>query len=326
MSLEFVLPRPGAPSSSKSPIPGPSEASFTETFGTLLPPVRYLNADKGKAAYYEILPSSSGNSSNTPDRVLFIHGVQTPALGMLPLASALHASFPHAHFVLIDLWGHGLSDTPVLPHDSSLFHGLIDELMDHLNWHNAHLIGFSFGGALTVGYVASRSSRVHSFTLIAPAGLIRSSSFTEKERAHLRGDDEVADRKWVLDWLEGGELVVPADWKERVRRGEVVAEAVREWQMREHPGHPASVVAVFRDGGVLDNDAEFIRAVRTDIPSLAILGELDDVCSKETLDGYGFPNVVVVPTAGHGVVRERVPEVAGFIRDFWSKLNKAGSG
>jgi pimeloyl-ACP methyl ester carboxylesterase len=245
---------------------------------------------------------------------------------MLPLASALHASFPHAHFVLIDLWGHGLSDTPVLPHDSSLFHGLIDALLDHLDWPNAHLVGYSFGGALTVGYVASRSSRVQSFTLIAPAGLIRSLDMTAKELGYLRGNDEVAARKCILDILEGGELVVPEDWRERVGRGEVVAEAVREWQMREHPGHTASVVAIFRDGGVLDNEAEFIRAVRTGIPSLAILGELDDVCSKEMLDGLGFPNVFVVPEVGHGVVREKVPEVAGFISDFWSQLKKASSG
>jgi pimeloyl-ACP methyl ester carboxylesterase len=326
MALELVLPRPGAAlDSSKPPIAGPSEAAFTETFGTLLPPAKYLNSADGKAAYYEILPSSSGNSSPTPDRVLFIHGVQTPALGLVPLARALHASFPDAHFVLVDLWGHGLSDTPVLPHDSSLFHKLLDALLDHLEWPSAHLVGYSFGGALTVGYVASRTSRVKSFTLVAPAGLIRSSNFTAEGHAHLRGGDEVAARKWVLELLEGGELVVPADWKERVGRGEVVAEAVREWQMREHPGHTASVIAVFRDSGVLDNAAGFVKAVQTGVPSLAVLGELDDVCSKEELNQLGFADVYVVPEAGHAVVRERVPEVAGFIGEFWTKLNKSSS-
>lgn len=323
---EFGLPRPGgAPSSSKSPIPGPAEAAFTETFGTLLPPAKYLNTVNGKAAYYEVLSSSPENSSHTPDRVLFIHGVQTPALGMLPLARALHESFPRAHFVLVDLWGHGLSDTPVVPHDSNLFHQLLDALLDQLEWPSAHLVGFSFGGALTVGYVASRSSRVQSFTLVAPAGLIRSSNFTAEQQGHLRGGDEAAARKWVLEFLEGGELVVPADWKERVGRGEVVAEAVREWQMHEHPGHVASVVAVFRDGGVMDNDAEFVRAVRTGIPSLAVLGGMDSVCSERELNELGFANVAVVTQAGHGVVRERVPEVAAFISDFWTKLNQAST-
>ncbi|KAF2125617.1 alpha/beta-hydrolase [Dothidotthia symphoricarpi CBS 119687] len=328
-SSDFALPRPGgAPSVSKTPIPGPAEAAFTETFGTLLPPAKYLNTVHGNAAYYEMLPSgslSSENSPQIPDRVLFIHGVQTPALGMLPLARALHASFPHAHFVLVDLWGHGLSDTPVIPHDSNLFHQLIDALLDQLNWPSAHLIGFSFGGALTVGYAASRSSRVQSFTLVAPAGLYSSSNFKVEELGYLRGDDEAAARKWVLQWLEGGELVVPADWKERVGKGEIVAEAVREWQMREHSGHVASVVAVVRDGGIMDNDAEFVKAVHTGIPSHAILGGTDDVCSQHQLEEVGFANVAVIPQVGHGVVRERVSEVAALIHEFWTGLPKKPS-
>lgn len=324
-SGDFVLPRPdgAAPSASKTPIAGPTEAAFTDTFGALLPPAQILTTASEKAAYYEILPSSSAPS---PHRVLFVHGVQTPALGMLPLARTLQSSFPSAHLVLVDLWGHGLSDTPVVPHDPSLFHRLLDALLDRLGWPSAHLVGFSFGGALTVGYVASRRSRVQSFTLVAPAGLIRSSSFTAEQQGYLRGSDEPAARRWILEWLEGGELLVPADWKERVGRGEVVAEAVRQWQMREHPGHTASVIAVFRDGGVMDNDAEFVRAARTGIPALVVLGELDGVCSKQELNELGFADVFVVPQAGHGVVRERVPEVAGFISDFWAKsINASGN-
>lgn len=328
---DLVLPRPGGPpSSSTIPIPGPTEDSFTGTFGALLPPAKYLNTVNGKAAYYEIppstsSPSSSGNTAHTLNRVLLIHGVQTPALGMLPLARALKASFPRSHFALVDLWGHGLSDTPVVPHNAILFHQLLDNLLDQLEWPSVHLLGFSFGAVVTVGYVASRPSRVQGFTLVAPAGFIRSSDFTAEQLGHLRGDDEIAARKWILEFLEGGDLVVPADWKERVRRGDIVAEAVREWQMREHPGHVASVVAVFRDGGVMDNDAEFIKAVHTGIPSLVVLGETDDLSSKQQLNEIGFANVAVVPQAGHGVVRERASEVATIISDFWTKSNTASA-
>lgn len=315
---ELVLPRPGVePKSPKNPIPGPSEGAFTETFGRLLPPAKFLDTTNGKAAYYELLPSD--NNSGPHDRVLLIHGVQTPALGMLPLAKAMQKSFSHAHFVLLDLWGHGLSDTPVVPHTADLFHGLIDALLDHLNWSSAHLVGFSFGGSLTAGYVATRPSRVQSFVLVAPAGLLRSAALSDEEKGHMNGDNEVAARKWVLQWLEGGELVVPQDWKERVEKGEVVAEAVREWQMREHAGHTASVVAIVRDGGVMDKHEQFKKAVATGLPSLAVLGALDDLCSKEQLTGLGFKNVAVVPGVGHGVVRERAVEVGSLVADFWEK-------
>ncbi|KAF5848395.1 hypothetical protein GGP41_005804 [Bipolaris sorokiniana] len=311
----LVLPRPGAESLlSNSPIPAPVEKSFTSAFGTLLPPVRYLTNNNAKAAYYSIPPSSSPElDKKSPERVLFIHGVQTPAL-----ARKLHASIPSAHFVLIDLWGHGLSDTPIASHEAGLFYGLIDTLLDHLEWPFAHLVGFSFGASLTAGYVASRATRVQNYVLVAPAGLVKRSSLTPAEQEHFQHDcDEDAARQWVATWLEGGELIVPSDWKERVARGEVVAEAIREWQARNHPGHTASVVAIVRDGGVMDNHESFEKAVVTGVPSMVVLGEKDDLCTEQELRNFGFDSVFVVPNAGHGVVRDKVPEVAGFIVEFW---------
>ncbi|KAL3602188.1 hypothetical protein FPOAC2_06488 [Fusarium poae] len=314
---DLVLPRPGAEISPQEPIPGPSEESFIEAFGALLPPAKFLKTAHGKVAYYETLPAVS---ERPIDHVLFVHGVQTPALGMLPLTRALQKSFPHAHLVLVDLWGHGLTDTPILPHEPSLFHQLIDDLLDHLQWSSVHLVGFSFGGATTVSYVVARPARVQSFTLVAPAGLLRFSEFTPEEQSYLRGGDEQRARKWILEFLEGGDLVVPHDWKERVANGDVVAEAVRHWQMREHPGHLASVVAVFRDGGAMDSHLQFSKVSQLGIPNLAVLGELDDLVSVQQLEEHGFKNVFVVSGAGHGVVRDKVDEVAALIGDFWRRL------
>ncbi|KAI3396545.1 hypothetical protein diail_12069 [Diaporthe ilicicola] len=322
-SAQLVLPRPGeAPRSPSTPIPAPTEAVFTDTFGKLLPPAQFLTTANGKAAYYELLPASN-SPSESPDRVVFIHGVQTPALGMLPLASALHAAFPHAHCVLLDWWGHGLSETPVVAHENTLFHAEIDALLDHLGWPAAHFVSYSFGCTATATYVArgGGSTRVRSMALVAPAGLLRSAALTDLQRLYLKGGSGIEDdaRRWVLEFLEGGDLVVPADWKERVGRGEVVAEAVREWQMRMHPGHTASVVGIVRDGGVFDKHADFSKAAATGVETLFVLGDLDDLCSRGALEEVGFNNITVIPGAGHGVVRERVSEVAGFIGDFWRK-------
>lgn len=320
---QLVLPRPGAAlGTPRPPIPAPTEAIFTATFGKLLPPAQFFTTPHGKAAYYD-LPPTSTTPSKSPDRVLFLHGVQTPALGILPLARALHAAFPQAHCVLMDWWGHGLSETPVVPHDSALFHAQVDALLDHLGWPSAHLVSYSFGAAETAQYVAARGrARVSSIALVAPAGLLRSSDWTDLQRSYLRGGDGIEDeaRKWILEFLEGGELVVPEDWKERVARGEVVAEAVREWQMRMHPGHLASVVGVFRDGGVFDRHTDFAKAAGTGVKSVCVLGELDDLCSPGDLEKVDFHNIHVVPEVGHGVVRQRVPEVAGLIGDFWKSI------
>jgi pimeloyl-ACP methyl ester carboxylesterase len=322
---DLVLPRPGAPFDPQPPIPGPSESSFTQTFGSLLPPAQYLTTPNGKAAYYDFPPTTSSTAPTSPSaRVLLIHGVQTPALGLYPLTKLLRTHFPQHHFVLLDLWGHGLSDTPFAPHTPALFHTLIDALLDHLSWPSAHLIGFSFGGALTVGYVASQPARVQSFALIAPAGLLRRAAFDDAGRQHLAGGgDEVAAREFVLSVLNGANAEPPSDWRERVARGEVVAKALKEWQMREHSGHGASVVGVFRDGGVMDQDEVFGEAVRTGVRNLVVLGEEDDVVGKEELEGLGFRDVKVIGATGHEVVREKAEEVAVLIGEFWGGLDGA---
>lgn len=324
MSNPLVLPRPGAASSDTAPhsIQAPSEETFISTFGQLLPKASYLQTPKGKAAYYEIHPSSS-DAKAPISRVLFIHGVQTPAIGLQPLASVLSSRFPRAHCVLVDLWGHGLTETPVAAHEPALFHGLLEALMNQLQWEKAHLVGYSFGGSTTATFAAAYPERVESMVLVAPAGLLRSEKFTELERSYLRGGEGLEEqaRAWVLEFLEGGELVVPADWEERVGRGEVVAEAVRDWQMKEHAGHPASVVGIFRDGGVLDKHAGFAEAAKKGIASLCVLGELDDLCTVQDLQDIGMHNVAVVPQVGHSVVRQKVLEVSLLIEEFWNTLS-----
>ncbi|KAL6697082.1 Alpha/Beta hydrolase protein [Trichoderma pleuroticola] len=321
----LVLPRPGvAPLDELRSISAPSESAFIATFGRLMPQASFLQTPNGRVAIYELLPSSSppADATSTISRVLFVHGIQTSAIGLQPLASSLSARFPYAKCVLVDLWGHGLTDTPLVAHDAALFHSLLESVIVHLEWENAHLVGFSFGASATASFAAAKPERVASMALVAPAGFIRRGEFEELHRNYLRGGKGMEEqaKEWILQLLEGGDLVVPADWKERVNKGEVVAEAVRDWQMKNHEGHAASVVAIFRDGGVLDNDDEFLKAANTGIKSFCILGELDDIVSGQDLLSVGMKDYVVVPQAGHAVVREKVPEVAKLIEEFWKTL------
>ncbi|EGR44822.1 uncharacterized protein TRIREDRAFT_69663 [Trichoderma reesei QM6a] len=320
-----VLPRPGAPSS-ETPhiIPAPSESVFVAAFGQILPQASFLKTRNGNIAFYELSPSSivPDQTPSPISRVFFVHGIQTCAIGLQALASTLSTRFPGAKCVLVDLWGHGLTDTPFVAHDAALAHDLLESVMAHIGWENAHFVGFSLGGSLTASFAAARPERVASLTLIAPAGFVRQSQFNETQKRYLRGGEGIEEqaKAWILEFLEGGDLVVPSDWKERVERGEVVAEAVRQWQMKHHKGHVASVVAMFRDAGVLDRDEEFAKVAKTGIKSLCILGQLDDIVSEQDLHSIGMQNTVLVPQAGHAVVREKVPEVAGLIEAFWKNL------
>jgi pimeloyl-ACP methyl ester carboxylesterase len=256
----------------------------------------------------------------SPSRVLFLHGVQTPALGLKPLASTLHTSFPTAEFVLVDLWGHGLSSTPVFPHSPSLFHFAIDELLSALEWESCHLIGYSFGGSTAMSFIASspqRAKKIDSVSLVAPAGLWKAEVL---DTTKLYSNDFEVAKQHMLELLEGGPLVVPDDWEARISRGEIVAEKIREWQIQFHAGHTASVIAIVRDGGIIEQEEVFEAAVKTEIPIIAVLGETDDVVFEKDLKAIGLDNVVVVKGVGHGVVRQEVGQVANYIGHFWKQL------
>ncbi|THZ16121.1 alpha/beta-hydrolase [Aureobasidium pullulans] len=325
-SQEIIIPRPGTePNTPTSPIPGPSEEHFTSTFGNLLPPAQYLKTSNGQIAYYTFSPTSSAKTTTTtttsPSRVLFLHGVQTPSLGLLPLATSLHTSFPSAEFVLLDLYGHGLSATPLLPHTPSLFHELIDQVLDHLKWPSCHLLGYSFGGVTGMGYISSspsRAAKVISISLVAPAGLWKPEDL---DVGKFESKDYAVVKSYILELLEGGgPLIVPSDSASRIANGEIVAEKIREWQMVNHKGHTASVIAIVRDAGVLARPEVYEKAVATGLPIIAVLGETDDVVFEKDLMEVGVGNVYVVEGAGHAVVREKVPEVAAHIERFWKGI------
>ncbi|KAG8622775.1 hypothetical protein KVT40_009286 [Elsinoe batatas] len=321
MSTEqlLVLPRPGAvPTTPPTSISAPTESSFVSVFGNLLPKAQYLTLPSGTFAYYSI-PSADNSPSNS--RILLLHGVQTPAIGLVPLANALRASLPDAHFVLLDWWGHGLSSTPVQAHEPSLFISQVESLLSHLSWSSAHVVAFSFGCSAAISFAARSPKRVQSLSLVAPAGLMRSTSWGKEANDILHGGrGEDATRDWVLDFLEGGKLIVPGDWQERVAKGEVVAEKVREWQMVEHRGHEGSVVAIFRDDGVSDSHHVFREVARQGTKTVVVLGGEDEVCTKQDVEDVGFENVKVIDDVGHGVVRQKAREVAAFIVDFWKSI------
>jgi pimeloyl-ACP methyl ester carboxylesterase len=319
----LLLPRPGAETSVPvDSIPGPSEYLFTQTFGHHLPLAKYISTAYGEIAYYTYSPPSQAikpdqATTTSPSRVLFLHGVQTPALGLQPLASTLHTSFPNAEFVLVDLWGHGLSSTPIAAHKPSLFHLLIDSVLETLDWESCHLVGYSFGGSTAISYIASsapRAKKVESVVLVAPAGLWKAEGLDEVSLYSVEFD--VAKIR-MLELLEGGPLVVPPDWEARISRGEIVAEKLREWQMQVHAGHTASVIGIVRDGGIMGQEEVFRAGVETQIPTIAVLGETDDVVFEKDLKAIGLDNVVVVKGVGHGVVRQEVGEVAKIITTFW---------
>lgn len=316
----LVLPRPLTADGNRF-IAAPSEAQFTSQFGTFLPPAQFLVSAYGTTAYYD-LPAQISSSNTPSQRLVFIHGVGTPAIGLAPLARKLQTLNPNLHILLYDLWGHGLSQTPLVPHVPALYHSQVLHLLSHMNWPSAHVVGYSFGGTTAVSLTAFHPEVVDSLAIVASVGLLRRENLTETEQSFLHGgpDVEEAARDWVLNLAEGGPLVVPEDWKEQVPRGKVVSEAIKAWERVHHMGHVASVVAMVRDGNVFDGHDAFRTVAKSGKKTLAVIGELDDFTPAEDLKAVGWRDVVVVEGARHGLVRENVDDVASRLHEFLPKF------
>ncbi|KAJ9609493.1 hypothetical protein H2200_005820 [Cladophialophora chaetospira] len=312
---DFELP-PRIQLGSRTSIPGPSHDSFVARLGRAFPEPQFLESDLGTTAIYD-LPAPSGHCKRP---VLVIHGANTPALGMLGLAKSLQARDNDTHVVLFDLWGHGLSSTPLVPHSPHIFHFQILQILSYMQWTKAHFLGFSFGGSTLVRFANSCPWAVSSAALLAPAGLLRTEQFNPTMRELLPDSKgrEAELRQSVLDWLEGGPLIIPDDWKERVKNGEAVAEVLRDWELQEHSGYPYSVVSLFRSGAYGCED-DFRKFAQLSTKKIGVLGELDDVCNKSQLVELGFEDVQVVPRENHGFVRSSTAEVARIVHRFWEQ-------
>lgn len=315
----LVLPR--APKVDKNHvIAAPSESRFRAQFG-FYPAAQFLPSAYGTTSYYD-LPAPTPFPDSVTQRLIFVHGIGTPAIGLTALARKLQALSPSLHILLYDLWGHGLSQTPLVPHVPALFHFQILHLLSHMKWPSAHVVGYSFGGATAVSLTAFHPEVVDSLAIVAPAGLLRSDNLTQAEDLLIRGGPSVeeAARDWILNFVEGGPLAVPENWKERAHRGELVSEAIRSWERVEHKGHVASVVAMFRDGDVFDGHEAFRAVAKSGRKVLAVLGERDNICTVQDLEAVGWGDVVVVKGANHALVRDNVDDVGALLQEFWTNL------
>jgi pimeloyl-ACP methyl ester carboxylesterase len=316
---DLVLPRPLYHGSANH-IEAPTLEIFTKHFGDNYPTPQHIHSDLGSTAIYD-LPAPSGQPKRN---FLMVHGLGTPALGLWPLAKKLQLLNPDTHIVLYDLWGHGLTTTPLVAHTPQIFHSQIHQVLSFMQWPQAHLLGYSLGASTVISFTNFNPWIPLSVTVLAPAGLLTPDMWGPDMQALLTeagaNRQEEAIRA-VLGFLEGGPLRLAENWRERIEKeGEILATALREWELREHKGHRLSTLSIFRDGGVAGREERFRSFARLEkIKKLAVVAEMDPVCSKSQLEELGFEGVQVVEQAGHGFARANVDDVAGIIHAFWNQ-------
>lgn len=304
-------------------IPPPSLSEFDSLFGGYLPPGATIPSSWGETRYYDFAP----NSPPSARRIILIHGGGTCAIGMAPLAFKLTEAGNHV--VIYDLWGHGLSSTPLETHTPALLHAQLLELLAHLGWGKVHLLGFSIGGSVAATFAARHADVVESLVIVAGAGL-----WKKIERGWWNGlvvdggwGLEGMSRRKIMNYVHGTNPHVKPDWKERLLKGEIDTAPIQKWERETHKGHVASLVSMFRYAGVYDQHEEYRKLARGDVPMLVILGEKDLVIEPEPtkrelskLDWTG--KITIVDGATHEIVRSHTQKVADLVSEMWGSLEK----
>ncbi|KAK7394076.1 hypothetical protein QQX98_013139 [Neonectria punicea] len=192
-----ILPNPLKTGSGLSKSNSSSTPSETLVYHPdLLPGARDVDTPYGSIRVYEFGPE-------TGEKVLFVHGISTPCITLMPIANALVErgcrvmlfvrlrpgySPQQRGTTLIynmsqDLFGRGFSDGVAdLPHDDRLYVSqmLLALASSPLPWtgtNGLRLVGYSLGGGIAIHFANAFPHLVKDLVLLAPAGLIRAESF-----------------------------------------------------------------------------------------------------------------------------------------------------
>jgi len=164
----------------------------------LLPGARDVHSPYGTIRVYEWGPE-------TGRKILFIHGLSTPALALGAVADTLaqrgcrvmilgkcilyseghpisYCETGIVYLCLVDLWGRGYSDSPSdLNHDTRLYASqiLLAISTSPISWTGIasggfSLAGYSMGGGIVVSFAGYFPQLVNSIVLMAPGGLYKS--------------------------------------------------------------------------------------------------------------------------------------------------------
>lgn len=133
----------------------------------------YLDLGYGAKTHYYIL--SPKKSSPSTKRLVFVHGLSTPPPLFRFFLSKLvkRGGF---EVLAYDIYGRGFSDSPPVDYTNGFLVSQLGSLLLKLQWFRVDIIGYSLGGAITMAYAARFPESINRIYLIAPAGLMKSTT------------------------------------------------------------------------------------------------------------------------------------------------------
>ncbi len=144
-----------------------------------------------KTARGVVTALQSGNPEG--EKILCLHGWLDNAASFIPLMPLLEKY----HVVAVDMPGHGGSQHRMPGYDYVFvdwIHDVLD-MLDSLDWQQAHLLGHSMGGAIATIVAASAPERINKLLLIEALGPISGKA----EEAGQRLRQAVAARRYLAN-------------------------------------------------------------------------------------------------------------------------------
>ncbi|KAJ3015195.1 UNVERIFIED_CONTAM: hypothetical protein HDU68_012839 [Siphonaria sp. JEL0065] len=129
----------------------------------LFPDGQIATFSRGKT-YYRLLGPNDGK------RIALICGIGFCWAAMPQVAESFAAR--GFRVLALDLYGRGNSDAPGGKYDHKLYSTQLVELMDHIGWPRANILGYSMGGGIATFFADTYPERVDNLVLLAPAGLM----------------------------------------------------------------------------------------------------------------------------------------------------------
>ena len=252
--------------------------------------------------------------------LLLLHGFTGSAETMRALADAFADDY---RTIAVDLLGHGRSDAPADPSRYALecAAGDLARVLDALGESGAHVLGYSLGGRIALGFAALRPQRVHSLVAIgASAGLAEQAAREARRQA-----DEQLAQSLERDGLEPfiARWMAQPLFASQARLGAESLASARAQRLRNRPH---GLAASLRGIGTGAQPALHARLAQLALPMLFVAGAEDAKFARIAHELAALaPNAraAIVPDAGHAVQLESPEALHSLARAHFAASERA---
>jgi 2-succinyl-6-hydroxy-2,4-cyclohexadiene-1-carboxylate synthase len=248
--------------------------------------------------------------------LLLIHGFTGRGSNWAPLLTELRRV---ATTVVVDLLGHGNSDSPADPERHAIERQAADmvAILRRLRLVPATVMGYSMGARVALRLAVSTPNVVSRLILESPSAGIAEPELRAARRASDEDLAQLAERDGIEAFVARWENL-PIFASERSLPSEVRARHHAE-RLR---CRPHALAASLRGAGQASMEPLHGRLGSVAAPTLVIAGELDKVGlprAESIVRGIRGSELVIVAGAGHAPHREQPAAVTGLVLDFLSR-------